>query len=78
VRRPSAHPLAAIVLRPEKRGSWASSRGPLLRGLLHGVSPTDPPSLAAVLHCVAVGLFASLARARRAARVDPMQGLRAD
>ena len=51
----------------------------LLAGMLYGVSPTDPPTLAAViLLTVAVAAVASLFPAVRAARVEPMQVLRND
>jgi len=53
----------------------ASSR--LLAGLLYGVSPTDVPTLSAVILLVlAVAAVASLIPATRAARVEPMQVLR--
>jgi putative ABC transport system permease protein len=53
----------------------ASSR--LLAGLLYGVSPTDAPTLGAVILLVlAVAAVASLLPSLRASRVDPMQVLR--
>jgi putative ABC transport system permease protein len=53
----------------------ASSR--LLAGLLYGVSPTDIPTLGAVILLVlAVAAIASLLPSLRASRVDPMQVLR--
>ncbi len=53
----------------------ASTR--LLAGLLYGVSPTDAPTLGAVILLVlAVAAIASLIPATRASRVDPMQVLR--
>jgi putative ABC transport system permease protein len=49
----------------------------LLAGMLYGVSPTDPITLAAViLLTLAVAALASLFPAVRAARVQPMQVLR--
>jgi ABC-type antimicrobial peptide transport system permease subunit len=58
-------------------GAAALSR--VLRGLLYGVSPTDPLTyglLAAALALVAIG--ACLVPARRAVRVDPAVALRAE
>jgi putative ABC transport system permease protein len=53
----------------------ASSR--LLAGLLYGVSPSDLPTLSAVIFLVLiVAAAASLVPAIRASRVDPMQVLR--
>jgi putative ABC transport system permease protein len=50
-----------------------------LRSLLYGVEPSDPLTLAAVtLTLVAIAALASWIPARRAARLDPMQALRAD
>ncbi|HVZ49429.1 MAG TPA: ABC transporter permease [Gemmatimonadaceae bacterium] len=58
-------------------GSVASAR--VLRGLLYGVQPWDPASyLAAALALVAVVVVAGWIPARRAARVSPMEALRAD
>jgi putative ABC transport system permease protein len=49
----------------------------LLSGMLYGVSPTDPPTLAAVVLIVmTVAGMASLIPAIRAGRVEPMQVLR--
>jgi putative ABC transport system permease protein len=51
----------------------------LMRGLVFGVSAADPLTLAAVAVTLAVvALFASLLPAYRAARLDPLQVLRAD
>jgi putative ABC transport system permease protein len=49
----------------------------LLAGMLYGVSPTDPTTLAAVVFLtLAVAAIASLIPAIRAALVEPMQVLR--
>jgi putative ABC transport system permease protein len=51
----------------------------VVRGLLYGVSPTDPIVLSATcLLLIAVALFATWIPARRAASIDPMQTLRAE
>jgi predicted permease len=51
----------------------------LLSTLLYGVRPTDPLTfIAAPVFLVAVAALASMAPARRAARVDPVEALRAE
>jgi hypothetical protein len=58
-------------------GAFASSG--VLRSLLFEVSPIDPVTLAGVcVLLVAVASLAGLLPARRAARIDPLQALRAD
>lgn len=53
--------------------------GRLIQGLLVGVSPSDPFTLGTVaITLMAVSAFAALAPALRAARVDPIQALRAE
>ncbi|HEY6825969.1 MAG TPA: hypothetical protein VI259_03865, partial [Gemmatimonadaceae bacterium] len=53
--------------------------GRFLRSMLYEVTPTDPFTLSvAAATLLAFALFASWLPARRAARVDPMEALRAD
>jgi putative ABC transport system permease protein len=50
-----------------------------VRGLIFGVSPADPVTLAGAVGMLAVtGVLASLGPARRAARIDPVVSLRAE
>jgi putative ABC transport system permease protein len=72
-----AGPLAAAGAVAGALASLAVS--PVLRGLLFGVSPSDPVSiLAAPAVLAAVAAAASLLPARRAARVDPSVSLRSE
>jgi len=51
----------------------------LLRGLLHGLSPTDPVTFGGIaLILTAVALIASYIPARRATRTDPIKALRVE
>jgi predicted permease len=55
-------------------GAWGSSR--LLTSYVHGVTPTDPLTFAAVVAVLAVvALLATMVPARRAVRVDPTRVL---
>jgi predicted permease len=59
-------------------GAGALMLSRLMQGLLFGVEPNDPVTLAAVaLVMAAVGLAASWLPAARAARIDPAEALRA-
>jgi putative ABC transport system permease protein len=67
--------LAVIGIAVGAVGALAMTR--LLRGLVFGVSTTDPVAFAGVIVLlVSVALVASWLPARRAARVDPMNVLR--
>ena len=57
----------------------ALAGGQLLSGILFGVHPRDPATLASVAALIfLVSLSACLLPARRAASVDPMEALRAE
>lgn len=67
--------LAVVGLSVGTLGALALTR--LMKGLLFGVTPNDPATLAAVvLLMIAVVLMACLIPARRAMQVDPMVALR--
>ena len=51
----------------------------IVRGLLFGLTPTDPLSIGgATIALILIALVAGYVPARRACRVDPMQALRHD
>jgi putative ABC transport system permease protein len=55
----------------------AVALGPLLRGLLFGVNPTDPVTLLGVsLVLAAVAVLACAIPGRRASRIEPLEALR--
>jgi putative ABC transport system permease protein len=69
--------LAAAGLGLGLAGALAVGRG--LGSILYGLSPADPPTLAAVgLLFAAVALAACYLPARRASRLDPLRALRSD
>jgi predicted permease len=69
--------LSAIGVAAGLAGALATTR--FLHGLLYGVSPTDPATLAgACVVLLAVAAVASWVPARRAAATDPMESLRRD
>ena len=68
---------AAIGLTIGVVGALAAAR--LMAGLLYGVSPTDVPTLLAVVAALSLAtLAANWLPARRAARVDPLVALRSE
>jgi putative ABC transport system permease protein len=67
--------LIAIGLAIGMASAWAATR--LIAGFLHGVSPTDPLTFAAIgLLLTSVTSLACWIPARRATKVDPMVALR--
>jgi len=72
----SARPLAAGLL---IGAAAALLMGPTIRALLYGLEPSDPGTLvAALVSLLLVGLVAAWLPAARAARVSPVEGLRAE
>jgi len=69
--------LAAIGMLVGAAASWVLARS--LRGLLYGVTSTDPVTFIAMLTVLtAVAALAGYLPARRASRIDPVVALRAD
>jgi putative ABC transport system permease protein len=69
--------LIAIGLALGLAGSFGLAQ--LTRGILYGVSASDPPTYAAIAAIIAVtALAATYVPARRAMRVDPIEALRTD
>jgi predicted permease len=69
--------LTAIGLALGLALAWATTRA--MQGVLYGVSAGDPLTFAAVVATLgAIALLASYLPARRAARMDPLEVLRAD
>jgi len=58
-------------------GAYAAGRA--MSGLLYGIAPADPVTIGGVVMLlIAVGVVASAIPARRAAAIDPLEGLRAE
>ena len=69
--------LAAIGVGVGAAVAWGSAG--LIRGVLHGIGPNDPFAyLAVAALTLAVAAAAGLIPARRAARINPIEALRAD
>jgi len=57
----------------------AVAAGRVARGMIHGVSPTDPVSLGgAALVLAAAAAFAAWLPARRVTRADPLRAIRSE
>jgi len=71
--------LAPVMLGITVGIAWAFLSGRAVAGMLFGVTPRDPLSLAAVVVALTTAAFvASYVPARRAGRIDPIVALRAE